>query len=98
MAKKITPLRDYLVVQPMSREEVTKSGIVIPDTVKGEKPQEGKVLFVGPGKLDEHGKRIPMEVKVGDKVLFSKYSPDEIELDGENYLILSEGDVKAIIA
>jgi len=98
MAKKITPLRDYVVVKPLSKEETTKSGILIPDTVKGEKPQEGEVLFVGPGKLNEKGERIAMEVKPGNKVLFSKYSPDEIEIDGEEYLILSEGDIKAIVS
>jgi len=98
MTKKITPLRDYVVVKTFSREETTASGIVIPDTVKDEKPQEGEILFVGPGKIDENGKRIAMEVKVGDKVLFSKYSPDEIKLDGEDYLILSESDIKAIIS
>ena len=98
MSKKITPLRDYVVVKTFSREETTASGIVIPDTVKGEKPQEGEVLFIGPGRMDENGKRIPMEVKVGDKVLFSKYSPDEIKIDGEEYLILSESDIKAIIS
>jgi len=98
MAKKITPLRDYVVIKQLSREETTASGIVIPDTVKSEKPQEGEILFVGPGKFDDNGKRIPMEVKVGDKVIFSKYTPDEIKIDGEEYLILGEGDIKAIIS
>jgi len=98
MAKKITPLRDYVVVKPLSREETTASGIVIPDTVKGETPQEGEILFAGPGKMDENGKRIPMEVKVGDKILFSNLYGGEIKIDGEEYLMMNENDIKAIIS
>lgn len=94
---KIHPLGNRVVVKPLDAETVTKSGIVIPDTAKEEKPQEGEVIAVGPGKLLEDGTRAPMEVKVGDKVLFSKYAPDEIKIDGKDYLILNEDDVKAIL-
>lgn len=94
MQPKIHPLGDRVVVQPSSKEEVTKSGIILPDTAK-EKPQEGTIVAVGPGRLDEDGKRIAMEVKVGDKVLYAKYAGTEIKLDGEEYLILRESDVIA---
>ena len=94
---KITPLGNRVVVKAIDAETTTKSGIVIPDTADKEKPQEGVVKAVGPGKLLEDGSRAPMEVKVGDRVLFSKYAPDEIKVDGEELLILNEEDVKAII-
>src|SRR3989304_3601728 len=94
MAFKIEPLADRLVVRPIEREEVTKSGIVLPDTVK-EKPQEGKVLAVGPGRLSDDGKRIAMDVKVGDIVLYAKYGGTEIKVDGEELMILRESDVLA---
>ena len=93
----LKPLGGHIIIKPLEKEEVTASGIVIPDTASKEKPQQGEVLAIGPGSLDANGKRIPMEVKVGDKILFSKYSPDEVKIDGEDYLILSEGDIKAII-
>lgn len=93
----IKPLGDRVVIQLLDSQEVTKGGIYIPDTAK-EKPQEGKVLAIGPGRLMDDGKRAPLEVKVGDTVLFAKYSGTEIKLDGEEYLILnSERDILAII-
>ena len=94
MATKLQPLGDRLVVKPIPREEVTKSGIVLPDTVK-EKPQEGQVLAVGPGRLDENGKRIAMEVKVGDRVLYAKYGGVEIKENDEELIILRESDILA---
>lgn len=95
---KLKPLGDHVIVKPMKQEEVTKSGIVLPDTTDKEKPEQGEVIAVGPGKWDEDGeKRIPVSVKVGDKVIFKKYSPDEVEVDDEEYLVLSESDIMAII-
>jgi chaperonin GroES len=93
---KLKPLGSRVVIKALDREEVTKSGILIPDTAK-EKPQEGKVLAVGPGDRDENGKRIPVELKEGDKVLFQKYAGTEFKLEGEELLILSEKDVLALI-
>lgn len=95
MATKLTPLGDKLVVKPLERHEVTKSGIYIPETAK-EKPQEGEVLAVGSGKYID-GKLMPLDVKVGDKVLFSKYGGDEIKIDDQELKIISESDVLAII-
>jgi chaperonin GroES len=89
---KLSPLGDKLVIKAVMQEEVLASGIVIPDTAK-EKPQQGEVLAAGPGRLDDDGKRIPMDVKVGDRVLYAKYSGQEIKLDGEEYIVLSEKDV-----
>ena len=94
MAVKLNPLADRLVVRPIEKEEVTKGGIVLPDTVK-EKPQEGEVLAVGPGRLSEDGNRIAMDVKVGDIVLYSKYGGTEIKIDDEELMILREGDILA---
>ena len=91
---KLQPLADRLVVKPIEREEVTKGGIVLPDTVK-EKPQEGEVLAVGPGRLSEDGKRIAMEVKVGDVVIYAKYGGTEIKIEDEELVILREGDILA---
>ncbi|HOQ09203.1 MAG TPA: co-chaperone GroES [Syntrophomonadaceae bacterium] len=94
---RIQPLGDRLVVKVAEiAEEKTKSGLYVPDTAK-EKPQEGEVLAVGPGARDEKGERIPMDVKVGDRVIFSKYSGTEVKVDGEEYLILSESNVLAIL-
>jgi chaperonin GroES len=90
------PLADRLLVKPNPSEEKTKSGIVLPDTAK-EKPQEGKVIAAGPGARDEKGNRIPMEVKVGDVVLYSKYSGTEVKINGEEHLIIRESDVLAIV-
>ena len=94
MALKLQPLGDRLVVKPIEREEVTRGGIVLPDTAK-EKPQEGEVMAVGPGRLSEDGKRIPMEVKVGDVVIYAKYGGMEYRLDNEELVILHEGDILA---
>ena len=94
---KIQPLGDRVVVKGLARETVTKSGIVLPDTAK-EKPQEGKVIAVGPGGRDESGKLIPIDVKVGDRILFGKWSGTEIKLDGEELLIMKESDIMGVIA
>ena len=91
---KIQPLADRLVVKPTEREEVTKSGIVLPDTAK-ERPQEGKVVAVGPGRLTEDGKRIEMDVAVGDTVIYAKYGGTEIKIDDEELIILRESDILA---
>ena len=90
------PLGDRLLVKPKASEEKTASGIVLPDTAK-EKPQEGEIISVGPGAKDESGKRIEMDVKKGDKVLYSKYSGTEVKINGEEHLIIRESDVLAII-
>ena len=92
----LKPLEDRIVVQPLEAEQVTASGLVIPDTAK-EKPQEGKVLAVGPGRFDESGKRIPVDVQVDDVVLYSKYGGTEVKYSGEEYLVLSARDVLAVI-
>jgi chaperonin GroES len=94
MASKIKPMGDRVLVKPMAREEMSRGGIVIPDTAK-EKPQEGEVLAVGAGKLSEKGERIPMEVKAGDIVLYTKYGGTEIKLEGVEYMILRESDILA---
>ena len=94
---KLKPLGDRLVIKPASREETTKSGIVLPDTAK-EKPQRGTVLAAGEGRKDDDGDRITLDVKVGDNVLFAKYAGTEFKLDDEDLLILSEKDVLAVIA
>lgn len=93
---KLKPLSDYVVVKALS-EEVTKGGIVIPDTVDKEKPERGEVLAVGEGRLLDNGSRANVSVKAGDKVMFKKYSPDEVKIDGEEYLIIRESDIIAII-
>jgi chaperonin GroES len=93
----IKPLEDRIVVKPLDAEQTTASGLVIPDTAK-EKPQEGEVLAVGPGRFDDEGeKRIPLDVKVGDTVLYSKYGGTEVKYSGEEFLILSARDVLAVI-
>ena len=94
MAVKLEPLADRIVVKPLAREEVTKGGIIIPDTAK-EKPQEGEVVAVGPGRVSDSGKRIAMEVAVGDKVVYNKYSGTEFKIDDVEYMILRESDVIA---
>jgi len=97
MSIKLKPLGDRLIVEPIEREEVTASGIVLPETAK-EKPQEGKVLAVGPGQRDEEGKRIPMDVKEGDRVLFAKYAGTEVKLEtNRKVLVLRESDILAIV-
>ena len=92
---KITPTGDNVVVEPLEEETTSKSGIIIPETASKEKPMKGKVLAVGPGKMTDHGKRLEMEVKAGDTVLFSKYGPTEIKLEGKEVLILSAIDIYA---
>ncbi len=96
MPRKFNPLADRVVVKPSTKEEVTKSGLVLPDTAK-EKPVEGEIIAAGPGRWDE-GKRIPLEVKVGDKVIYAKYAGSEIKEDGQEYIILKEADILAKIA
>jgi chaperonin GroES len=97
VASKIQPVGDRVVVKPAGKEEVTRSGIVIPDTAK-EKPQEGNVIAVGGGKLLDSGERGAMEVKVGDRVLFAKYGGTEFKLDGEELLVLRESDILAVLS
>jgi chaperonin GroES len=92
----LKPLEDRIVVQPLEAEQVTASGLVIPDTAK-EKPQEGKVIAVGPGRFDDKGSRVPVDVKVGDVVLYSKYGGTEVKYSGQEYLVLSARDVLAVI-
>jgi chaperonin GroES len=96
MSINLKPLGDRLIVKPLEQEEVTAGGIVLPETAK-EKPQKGEVLAAGPGGRDESGERIPMEVAVGDMVLFAKYAGTEIKIDGDKHLILRESDVLAIV-
>jgi len=91
---KIEPLGDRVVIKPMPKEEVSKGGIVLPDTAK-EKPQEGEIIAVGPGRLSEEGKRIAMEIKVGDKVIYSKYAGTEFKLDEQELVIMRESDILA---
>lgn len=93
----LKPLSNKIILEPASAEETTKSGLIIPDTANREKPEQGKVIAVGPGKLLKDGERGKMDVKVGDVVIFSKYSPNEIKLDGKEYLVVSEEDILAIV-
>jgi chaperonin GroES len=95
-ATKLRPLGDRVVIEPTPREETTKSGIVLPDTAK-EKPQEGKIIAVGPGKILEDGSREAIDVKVGDKVLYAKYAGTEFKVDGEELLIVSQKDILAVV-
>ena len=96
MDLKLKPLADRLVVEPTEQDEVTASGIYVPETAK-EKPQEGKVVAAGPGRKDDDGKRIPMDVAKGDRVLYAKYAGTEVKLEGNKYLILKESDILAIL-
>ena|SRR3989338_125450 len=94
----IKPLGDRVVVEPLHEEKgKTKSGIYLPETADKERPEQGKIVAVGPGKLSDEGKRIPMSVKKGDTVLFTKYGPNEIKVDGKEYLIAREEDILAIL-
>jgi len=93
---KIRPLQDRVIVKRIAEEEKTKGGIIIPDTAK-EKPQEGKIIAVGKGKANDEGKVIPLDVKVGDKILFGKYSGSEIKLNGEEHLIMREEDILGVV-
>jgi chaperonin GroES len=92
----IKPLDDRVLIEPMSKEEKTKSGIVLPDSAE-EKPEQGRVIAIGPGRINNNGNRIPMNVKIGDTVLFTKYGPSEIKIDNKVYLIAKEEDILAII-
>ena len=92
----LRPMGDRVVIRPAAREETTRSGIVLPDTSK-EKPQRGEIIAVGPGRVSDEGKKIPMEVKVGDTVLFAKYAGTEFKLEDEELLILKESDILAIV-
>ena len=94
MAIKLQPLADRVLVKPMEKEEKTKSGIYLPDTAK-EKPQEGEIMAVGPGKMTDEGKRIPMDLKVGDRVIYAKYGGTEIKVGDEELMILRESDILA---
>ena len=96
MAMNLKPLADRVIVEPLEKDEVTSSGIYLPETAK-EKPQEGRVLAVGPGRVDDAGKRMAMELSVDDKVIFAKYSGTEIKIDDKKLLILSEKDILAIV-
>ncbi len=93
----LRPLNDRVIVKTGTKEEKTASGILLPDTVDTEKPEQGKVIAVGPGRRLDDGSLAPLSVKVGDTILFKKYSPDEIKLEGQEYLVLSETDILAVI-
>ena len=97
MSVSIKPLEDRIVVKPLEAEQTTASGLVIPDTAK-EKPQEGEVLAVGPGRIDDKGNRVPLDISVGDRVIYSKYGGTEIKHKGDEFLILSARDVLAVVA
>ncbi len=96
MFMKVRPLHDRLIVKRLEEEEKTKGGIIIPDTAK-EKPIEGKVIAAGEGRINKDGKKMPMEVKKGDRILFAKYAGTEVKMDGEEYLMMKEDDVLAVI-
>jgi chaperonin GroES len=93
----LKPLHSNVVIKPLGKETITQSGIVIPETVSKEKPEQGEVVAVGSGRILDNGQTAPMSVKVGDKVMFRKYSPDEIKVDGEEYLVVKEQDIMLII-
>lgn len=93
---KLRPLNDHLVVKALPKEEVTKSGIILPDTATKERPEQGEVIAIGPGRMED-GKLFEMSVKVGEKVVFKKYAPDEVKIDDVEYLLISERDVLAVI-
>lgn len=94
---KLRPLNDHVIVKPITEDETTKAGIVLPETVDKEKPEKGEVVEAGQGKLLDSGDRAPMSLKKGDKVIFKKYSPDEISIGDEEYLVLREDDVLAVV-
>jgi len=93
----LKPLHSNVIIKPILEDEVTKSGIVLPDTVDKERPESGEVVAVGPGKILSNGQKAEMNVKEGDKVMFKKYSPDEIKIDGEDYLVINEEDILAVL-
>ena len=94
---KIKPLSDHILIEPLKQEEKTKSGILLPDTVEKERPEQGKVIAVGPGQRGKDGKVVPMDIKEGDIVLFSKYGPSEIKIDDTEYLMAEEKDILGIV-
>ena len=94
---KLRPLGDRVVVKPLTEDEVTKAGIILPDTIEKERPEKGEVIAVGPGRTLDNGHLAPMGVKAGDKVVFKKYSPDEVKIDGKEHLLISESDIMAVI-
>jgi len=94
---KIKPLFDHILIEPIKEEEKTKTGILLPETAEKERPEQGRVIAIGPGRITDEGKLIPMSVKPGQKVLFKKYGPDEIKVDDKEYLIAKEEDILAII-
>ncbi len=96
MAKSLTPIGDRVVVKPLTRDEVTKSGLVLPDTAQ-EKPQEGEILAVGPGRVMDNGRKIPMELAKGDKVVYARYAGTEFKIDDDELLILTERDILAVL-
>ena len=93
----LRPLGDRVIVKPVAKEEMNKAGIILPDTIDKERPENGEVIAVGPGRLMENGSRAPMSLKVGDKIVFKKYSPDEVKIDDKEYLVIAESDVMAVI-
>ncbi len=93
----LRPLHDRLIVQPVSKEEVTALGIILPSTTGEQRPEQGEVIAIGPGKLRDDGSRSPMSVKVGDKIVFKKYAPDEVKIGDTTYLVLAENEVMAVI-
>jgi len=93
----LRPLNDRVIVKAVAKEEKTKSGIVLPDTMDKERPEQGEVIAIGPGRLLETGSRSAMSVKIGDKIVFKKYSPDEVKIDGVEYLVIAESDIMAIV-
>lgn len=93
----IKPLGDYILIEPISKEEKTKEGIFLPETTEKDRPEQGRVVAVGPGRRLSSGKRLPIEIKVGDRILFTKYAPNEIKVDDKEYLIAREEDILAIL-
>ncbi|MCI0479363.1 co-chaperone GroES [Candidatus Uhrbacteria bacterium] len=93
----LRPLGDRVIVKPAAKEEMTKAGIILPDTVDKERPEQGEIIAIGPGRLLDNGTRAPMSLKVGDKVVFKKYSPDEVKVEDQEYLVIAESDVMAVI-
>ena len=94
---KLKPLNENIIVKPIAEDEMTKSGIILPDTIDKEKPEKGEVIAIGAGKTLDNGQKAPMSVNVGDTVIFKKYSPDEIKIDSIEYLVVSESDILAIL-
>ena len=94
---KIAPVGEYILVSPLEEEETTASGLIVQSTSKAERPQKGLIIALGAGKLDDDGKRVAFNVEVGQKIMFKKYSPEDIELDGKKYLLMKEADILAVI-